>query len=439
MTYKATVTSASGPQPAGSVLFWAMEGGTTTVDLGTAPMSAGAASITTTVIPAEAQGQTVYAAYLGDLSYAGAAGQIGQTINPASLTISAVSESILYGGVLGTFTFTGSGYVNGETAGTLTTQPTCVTTAKAIDIQGHDTSPVGQYPITCSGAADPNYTIAYQAGTLTISPTPLTITARSFENDYGTPITVAPIYTGLAGLDSQPATPPACGSTATLNSPVGVYPTTCSGAVDPDYTITYVAGQVTITQAYLDIHPSSYYNLTYRSILPPITWTADFRGTDGPSSLTTKPTCISTVAVNKAGEIVSPQGTYVTACSGGSASNYIMNYWKGAVTVIGATPTLKYTGPATAQVGKKLKLSFILLGVHSVRLKGRVVQMSLGTGMATQICQATTGTNGSAACIIKSVKQKKGKIFLGGNYGGDLAGPHCYYDGGTLIRTIKIT
>ncbi len=38
-------------------------------------------------------------------------------------------------------------------------------------------SDVGAYPIHCTGAADPNYDISHVAGTLTIAPAPLTITA----------------------------------------------------------------------------------------------------------------------------------------------------------------------------------------------------------------------------------------------------------------------
>ena len=61
------------------------------------------------------------------------------------------------GGSLPTLTFTTSPAV------TLATAPTCSTLATS-------GSPVGIYPITCSGAADPNYSISYVSGTLTINP-----------------------------------------------------------------------------------------------------------------------------------------------------------------------------------------------------------------------------------------------------------------------------
>ena len=59
-----------------------------------------------------------------------------------------------------------SGFVNGENASSLTTQPTISTTALT-------DSPVGTYPITASGAASSNYEITYVAGTLTVTETPV--------------------------------------------------------------------------------------------------------------------------------------------------------------------------------------------------------------------------------------------------------------------------
>ena len=56
-----------------------------------------------------------------------------------------------------------TGFVNGDTAASLTTPPSVSTTATT-------TSLVGTYPITASGAVSSNYTISYVAGTLTVTP-----------------------------------------------------------------------------------------------------------------------------------------------------------------------------------------------------------------------------------------------------------------------------
>ena len=41
----------------------------------------------------------------------------------------------------------------------------------------------------------------------------------------------------------------ACSTTATSASPAGGYPSSCTGAADPDYAISYVSGAVTVVQA----------------------------------------------------------------------------------------------------------------------------------------------------------------------------------------------
>jgi len=53
------------------------------------------------------------------------------------------------------------GFVNGDTASSLTTPATCTTTATS-------SSPPASYPVTCSGAVDPDYAITYAAGSVTV-------------------------------------------------------------------------------------------------------------------------------------------------------------------------------------------------------------------------------------------------------------------------------
>jgi hypothetical protein len=95
--------------------------------------------------------------------YAAVTTNVALVVLPETLTITAVSASKLYGAALPVLTASYSGFVNGDTAGSLTTAPVLATTATAA-------SPVGTYPITVSGAASPNYTISYASGTLTVLP-----------------------------------------------------------------------------------------------------------------------------------------------------------------------------------------------------------------------------------------------------------------------------
>jgi hypothetical protein len=64
-------------------------------------------------------------------------------------------------------TVTYSGFVAGQSASSLTTDPIVSTTAST-------NSAAGTYAITALGADDPNYTIAYVPGTLTVTSNPAT-------------------------------------------------------------------------------------------------------------------------------------------------------------------------------------------------------------------------------------------------------------------------
>jgi hypothetical protein len=169
------------------------------------------------------------------------------TVNPAALTITAASTNKLYGAPLPALTASYSGFVNGDTASSLTTPPALSTTATTA-------SPVGSYPITASGAASPNYTISYASGTLSVNPAALTITAASTNKLYGAPLpALTASYSGFVNGDtaSSLTTPPALSTTATTASPVGSYPITASGAAGANYTFIYTPGTLVVTSTNL--------------------------------------------------------------------------------------------------------------------------------------------------------------------------------------------
>jgi serine protease AprX len=91
------------------------------------------------------------------------ASNVSQTFSIAKvmLTVTADNQTKLLHAPNPVFTFQTTGFVNDETSAVLTTQPTCTSTAT-------DASPVGPYPITCSGGAADNYDFTYVNGTLNI-------------------------------------------------------------------------------------------------------------------------------------------------------------------------------------------------------------------------------------------------------------------------------
>jgi hypothetical protein len=106
----------------------------------------------------------------GDSGYLPAP-QVSQTITvgQAALTITASSATTTYDSPVPGITASYSGLVNGDTPASLSTQPSCSTTATS-------GSPAGQYPSDCSGAADPDYAITYAAGTVTVNQATQSIT-----------------------------------------------------------------------------------------------------------------------------------------------------------------------------------------------------------------------------------------------------------------------
>ncbi len=83
------------------------------------------------------------------------------SIAAAALTVTADDATKVQGDANPPFSAVITGFVAGEDETVLTASPTCDTTAT-------DASPMGPYPISCSGAAADNYTFGYVDGTLTV-------------------------------------------------------------------------------------------------------------------------------------------------------------------------------------------------------------------------------------------------------------------------------
>ncbi|HTR29384.1 MAG TPA: MBG domain-containing protein [Puia sp.] len=255
------------------------------------------------------------------------------TINPAPLTIKANSASMTYGGSVPSLSVSYTGFVNGDDATDLTTQPTTTTSATAA-------SPAGTYPITATGAVDPNYTISYQAGTMTVGKASLTVTADNKAMPLGGPIPPLTVsYSGFVNGDnaSNLTTQPTATTTATVNSPAGGYPITPHGGVSPNYNFIYVNGTLAVAQAVLTITANPASSVYGAPLVPRGSLTVSYSGFvngDGPSSMTVQPT-VSNSAV--AG---SPVGSYNLTPSGAVNPNYVIEYATGVYTITPAPLTI---------------------------------------------------------------------------------------------------
>lgn len=260
------------------------------VNMGTAvPITAGVATYSISSLAVGTY--PITAVYLGDTNYgSGTSATVSQVVNKAPLTITPSNVPKVYGAVLPALTPTYTGFVNGDTSASLTTQPTLTTTATAASI-------VGTYPITAAGAVDPNYTITYTAGTLTVTPAALTITPNNATRHYDVAnpaFTFTPV--GLVNGDTVASltTQPTLTTTAGLTSPTGTYPIAAAGAVDPNYTFTYNTGTLTVTQEVStaislasSTNPSTYgANVTFTATVP-VTATGTITFLDGATPIGT--------------------------------------------------------------------------------------------------------------------------------------------------------
>ena len=268
------------------------------------------------------------------------------TVTPAPLTITANNQSTIYGAALPTLTASYSGFVNGDSSASLTTQPTLSTTAS---VGSHVVG--SPYSITAAGAVDTDYSISYVAGALTVTTAPLTITANNQSKVYGAALpTLNATYSGFVNGDTSASltTQPTLSTTATASSHVAgsSYSITASGAVDTDYSISYVAGSLTVTTAPLTITANNQ-SKVYGAALPTLTASySGFVNGDTSASLTTQPT-LSTTATVGSHVVGSP---YTITASGAVDSDYSISYVAGSLTVTAAPLTITAKQPVRRKV-----------------------------------------------------------------------------------------
>ena len=158
------------------------------------------------------------------------------------------------------------------------------------------------------------------------------ITASSATISYGDAVPgITPIYSGLGSVRPRRPRPRPVRTTATSTSPVGTYPTTCSGAVHGTSTINYVDGTITIEPA--RVHGDGLQRDTALRRLTRPAITATYSGlVNGDTAPATPPTCSTD------GDVVEPRRLLPSTCSGAADPNYTFTYVDGSVTVdAGAT------------------------------------------------------------------------------------------------------
>ena len=190
---------------------------------------------------------TITASYSGDSTYVAGSTGVAETVGKATLIVTANGQTKVYGAPVPAFTYSISGFVNGDTIGVVSGAPSLTTSATSASGAGGYTITVGVGTLTAT-----NYTFStLVAGTLSVTPAPLTIKANDQVRVMGQsnpPLTAS--YSGLVNGDgpSSLTSPAVLATSASSTSPSGVYPITVGGATSPNYAITFVNGMLTVTQ-----------------------------------------------------------------------------------------------------------------------------------------------------------------------------------------------
>jgi len=323
------------------------------------------------------------------------------TVSPAPLTITASSQSSTYGSSSAARPAY-SGFVNGDTIASLTTVATCSSGSTS-------SSPVGTYSAACSGAADPNYSFTYRAGTTSVVAAPLTVYAPTQSISYGTSASLTPTYSGFVAGDTVNtlSSPARCSTTATTTSHPGNYPISCSGAVGSNYAITFAGGTVTVTAAssstptISDLPNSVYFGTTF-------TPTVNTSG-DGATSVTSNTPGVCGVSGSTVSYITVGTCTLVAhvaagpnySAADGVAQSYVVNQATAATPTITNIPTNALYGqsftPTVATNGdgaRRVTSSTTSICVVNAS-SGVVTYLTVGT--CTLVAHVGSGTNYLAA------------------------------------------
>ena len=255
------------------------------------------------------------------------------TVTKAPVTIKLLDATRKYGTANPNFEMSYTGLIDGETAPAWTTYPTITTTAK-------EKSDVGDYAITAEGGELKNYEFeGITPGMLSITPASLVVRAQNASKSYfeENP-TLSYLCTGFVQGDNTDlfTVKPQLSTTATLQSPVGIYTIEVGGGEINNYQVSYVKGQLTVDKRTLTVSTNDYtraygeenpeFELTYKG----------FVNNEDENVLMAKPKA-STIADKN-----TDTGVYDITIANGVAENYAFNYVGGKLTIEKAYQTLTW-------------------------------------------------------------------------------------------------
>jgi len=343
-----TVTATINVQKATPVVTWANPAAIT---YGTA------LSATQLDATASLPGSFVYTPAMGTVLAAGAGQTLAVTFTPtdtidyntatetapinvtkAQLTVAANNQSMTYGGSVPAFSYTITGFVNGDHASVVSGTPLLTTTAS-------QSSRTGSYPIAVNVTqlSATNYTFAGQNGTLTISPaTPIIIWSNPAAITYGTALSAIQLDATTTVPGSFRYTP-AAGTV--LSAGAGQ---TLSVTFTPTDSADYIGATTTAT-------------INVQKATPVLTWANPVAITYGTALSATQ--LDATTTVPGSFTYTPATGTVLTAGTGQTLSvtftptdsvDYIGATTTATINVQKATPVVTWANPAAITYGTAL-------------------------------------------------------------------------------------
>jgi hypothetical protein len=265
--------------------------------------------------------------------YASATTTVSITVNKKALTITASSESLPYGSAIPTIMPSYSGFISGESATALTTQPECSTVYTRLSTTNTSQA------TTCTGATAANYAITATDGAVTVTKRFVTVTASSPSRAYGDAQgTITPSYSSdfQNGDTSSVVSSMSCGTGYTSTSAAATtHSTFCNSGTATNYQFTYVNGSITVAKKDVAVTASSH-NVNYGDAAPTITPSYGTFANGDTSSVVSNMTC----STSYSGTTPVASSGIATSCSAGTAANYQFTYTTGAITIAKKTLTV---------------------------------------------------------------------------------------------------
>ena len=379
----------------------------------------------TTGPPAGTQSESVTFTPTDTTDYNTVTGSINVTVNKAPLSITASSSTLTYGSAVPTITPSYTGFVNGDTASSLTTPPTCTTTYTV-------TSHPASYSTSCSGAVDSNYTISYVAGSVTESKATPTVSTWPTASSIAAGQTLASSTlsggSGSVGGGFAWTTPTTAPGAGTPSEGVTFTPTdttdynTVAGTINVTVVANPVVGMGFVPSA-ISLNGVSTLTLT---IFNPSPNTMALTGVAFTSSLPTGMVVASPNGLTSScgGTATAVAGSGIVSQTGGTA-----NAGSSCTLSANVTPTLSGTligsATATSTNGGTGNTASASLVVTPVTLSASTITFGSTVVGTTSAAQNVTLTNNSAGIMVVSSVSATGDFGQTNNCTTIAAGSNC--------------